>query len=188
MYCMVPPYVWEAILCICDMQFHFADSRLTNLVYSYMRQPRCCDLALWPLVNFSYLTVRYSSLTLALQCSTFTYLHAKYTIQTTGTAQGLLAQLSSLTFRLDNADYGQFPCCQTATCKPFPCARGNGSYALQRFKHSKVLKICNVIMFNFYPGLLHKWLQYIHTDILPQWNRLIVSLHDDQPGLLHSLH
>ena len=40
-----------------------------------------------------------------------------YTIQTTGTAQGLLACLSTLTFRLDNADYRQF---QTETCKSFP--------------------------------------------------------------------
>ena len=29
-----------------------------------------------------------------------------YTIQTTGTAQGLLARSSTLTIRLDNADYG----------------------------------------------------------------------------------
>ena len=32
-----------------------------------------------------------------------------YTNQTTGTAHGLLAPLSILTFRLDKADYGQFP-------------------------------------------------------------------------------
>jgi len=30
------------------------------------------------------------------------------TIQTSATAQGLLAHLSTLTFRLDNADYGNF--------------------------------------------------------------------------------
>ena len=38
-------------------------------------------------------------------------LHTMYTIQATGTVQGLLARLSPLTFRSDNADYGQFLCC-----------------------------------------------------------------------------
>jgi len=28
------------------MQFHFADGRVTNHVYSYMRQPVYCDLTL----------------------------------------------------------------------------------------------------------------------------------------------
>ena len=51
-----------------------------------------------------------------------TTFNAMRTIQITGTAQGLQARLSSLTFRLDNADYGQFPCCQTGTCKLFPRA------------------------------------------------------------------
>jgi len=28
------------------MQFHFADGKVTNHVYSYMQQPVCCDLTL----------------------------------------------------------------------------------------------------------------------------------------------
>ena len=50
------------------------------------------------------------------------YTYAMYTIQTTSTAEGLLACLSSLTFRIHNTGSGQFPCCQTGTCKLFPHA------------------------------------------------------------------
>ena len=32
----------------------------------------------------------------------------------------------------------------------------NGSFALQRFTHGNVIKLCNGILFNFYPGLPHK--------------------------------
>ena len=36
----------------------------------------------------------------------------------------------------------------------------NGSFALQRFERSNAIKICNGIMFDFYPGLPHVSLIY----------------------------
>ena len=58
--------------CNCDMQFPFADSRLTEHCLATCHV--YCDLTLWLLINLSYLTVCYRSLTLAPQCPTFAYL------------------------------------------------------------------------------------------------------------------
>ena len=57
----------------CDMQFPFADSRLTNL-FSYMPQSVWCDLTLWPLVHLSYLRVCYRNVLLAHARSTMFYI------------------------------------------------------------------------------------------------------------------
>ena len=37
----------------------------------------------------------------------------------------------------------------------------NGSTALQRFKRSNAVEICNGIMFNFYPGLPHIYYYFL---------------------------
>ena len=64
-----------------------------------------------------------------------------YTIQTTGTTQGLLAGVSTLTFRLHNADNGQFPRCQTGTYKLFPRAMSYVNVVQSRFTQTALLVV-----------------------------------------------
>ena len=50
----------------------------------------------------------------------------------------------------------------------------NESAALQHFERSNTVKICNGIMFNFYPGLPHMWRQKSHI------SQFLLAVFDEQ--------
>ena len=86
-----------------------------------------------------------------------------YTIEATGTAQGLLVRLSTLTFKLDNADCVHVCVCAISallykTCTLFPCAMSYICMYITAYPSPpKSITVCLLFFFCLSPPFPHSY-------------------------------